>query len=188
MAKLTSLSDQVLLEMTSCAILGPSDLASLALVNKKLSRVANESLYKKFGERTAIEFAAENDSIGTLKAALYFGLDIHYDEHRALRLASKRGQLEAMSWLLSHGAPVDNALISGTFASLLNSPLYFALNSQQERAALLLIECGATLRFIVPSLHNRGDGGDGDDHNNIPTIADETALHMAARGRFAKRD
>ena len=90
MAKLTSLSDEVLLEMTSCAILGPNDLASLALVNKKLSRVANESLYKKFGERTAIEFAAENGRIRTLEAALYFGLDIHYDEHRALRLASKR--------------------------------------------------------------------------------------------------
>ena len=70
-----------------------------------------------------------------------------------------------MRWLLMHGAPVDNTLI-GTFASAVNSPLYCALEFQQETAALLLIQRGATLRFLEPPFHNRGYDSDRDDRRS----------------------
>ncbi|KAI1466931.1 ankyrin repeat-containing domain protein [Daldinia caldariorum] len=178
MANLIRLPEELLLEITTCDVLGPIDLASLALVNKRLFRVANESLYKTFGQREAIISAVMNGNINTLEVALYYGLDIHYDKYRAVCMASRHRQIEVMKWLLNHGAPVDHDLI-GTFASISNSPLFFALHRRDEEAVLFLLGLGAIPRFINLDLHNNINGNS-DDDDSIPTVADETALHIAS--------
>ncbi|KAI1644403.1 ankyrin repeat-containing domain protein [Daldinia loculata] len=172
MAKLTNLPCELFQMVTACGNLKRSDLASLALVNKQLYFVTNETLYKTFGSPVAIEFAVKNGVIGTLEAALSFGLDIHYDYDQPLRQACGKGQIEVIKWFLNHGSSVDTEPVSGIFVQAAHSPLFTALRCGNEDAALLLLKLGATPRFAF------------DNHFSLDQLyimlSYYSALHIAA--------
>ncbi|KAI1659681.1 ankyrin repeat-containing domain protein [Daldinia decipiens] len=161
MAKLKSLPSELFQMIATCGILRRSDLASLTLTNKQLYFAINKILYKTFGSPVAIEFAVKNSTIGTLEAALSFGLDIHYDGDEPLHQACRGDRIEVIKWLLNHGSSVDTELISGisgTSADVSRSPLFSALVVGSEDAALLLLKLGATPRFTFRSDYHNHKG------------------------------
>lgn len=128
-------------------ILGLADLSSLALVNRRLSAVADATLYnrnKNEHSGDALLWAARSGSIDTLKKALAFGLDIRCGKPNKfptmyptpLCEAAKTGHIAIISWLLDNGAEIERSV-----------PLFCALSAGQEAAAIVLLSRGASLNY-----------------------------------------
>lgn len=105
---LSSLPPEILIQILKQPVLCSSDLCSLSRVNHKLSTPAKEYLYRfnaRFGQSSALSWAAERGEVGTAQLALTYGADINVRSFsqngaRPLFLAAKNNHVSLVRFLL----------------------------------------------------------------------------------------
>ncbi|KAI0844798.1 ankyrin [Daldinia vernicosa] len=184
MANLTDLPVELLLMISESGdstsnpfygstILEESDIASLALTNRRLYQVFNRILYKKNEEYNwcrVLDEAVRRGNLDTLKVAASFQIEPsemgsdYFEE--LLQSACSYGYLDIAEWLLDRGAPFNHPSlcdISGDDSLRGCGALWAALERSREDTSLLMLSRGSNPLYTTEQNTSR------------------SALHYAAR-------
>ncbi|KAH6646266.1 hypothetical protein BKA67DRAFT_583708 [Truncatella angustata] len=152
-------------------LLNLKDLTFLMRTHKRLYDIVLPILYKynrDIDGSTAVLWAAQNGRIDTLERALEFGLNLEVkrplraDVRRGMGLwrtsihhAIEHGHIDAVAWLVNHGAQVVGFTGSKVFRAGVrgSSAFHTSLELGRPEIALLLIEKGAA-PSVSSSNHN----------------------------------